>query len=140
MSLLSEILKEVPLSTVLKEKIADLEAKNAALETEIAILKDDLRQAQAENKRLKDQIQSLTHSDLDEPLLIILTFLAKREGDVVTDSDLASALKMNTTRARYYAGQLEEKSYVSAEHHSGVISLYTLTQKGREYAVKNNLI
>lgn len=44
MGLLTEILKEVPLSTVLREKVSNLEAENEALKTENAILKDDIRE------------------------------------------------------------------------------------------------
>ena len=42
MGLLTDILKEIPQAAVLKEKIADIEAKYAASDTENAILKDDL--------------------------------------------------------------------------------------------------
>ncbi|HEX8139424.1 MAG TPA: hypothetical protein VF544_17825 [Pyrinomonadaceae bacterium] len=141
MGAITDLLKEIPLSAVLREKLTTLEADIAALQTENAILKDDNRQLQAENKRLQDQIKSLTHKDdLDEIAVQALTFLAKREGHLVKDSALAAALKMKTTQARYYAGQLEEQGYISAQHHSGILSLYTLTQKGRRYAIENNLI
>ena len=140
MSLLSDILKEVPLSTVLKEKIADLEAQNAALQTEIAILKDDLRQAQAESKRLKQEIESFTHSGLDEVSIKILTYLAQ-SGGLVEDSELEATLQLPATRVKYHAGQLEQQGYIEGQHFAGgELSLYSLTQKGREYAVKNNLI
>ena len=45
MGLLTDILKEIPQAAVLREKIASIEAKYAAADTENAILKDDLRQA-----------------------------------------------------------------------------------------------
>ena len=47
MGLLTDILKEVPLSTELRKKIAKTEAENDALKTENVILKDDLREAKA---------------------------------------------------------------------------------------------
>ena len=63
MGLVSDILKEIPLSAVLKEKIVAIEAENASLQTEVAILKDDLREAKAENKRLTDEINNLKQSE-----------------------------------------------------------------------------
>lgn len=70
MGFLTDILKEVPLSAVLKEKVATLEDKYASLETELAIKKDDLRAAQSENQKLqaeivklKEEIKNLSHAD-----------------------------------------------------------------------------
>jgi DNA-binding NtrC family response regulator len=53
----SDLLKEIPLSADLKRKIAEIETKYAATETENVILKDDLRKARAEIETLKNQIE-----------------------------------------------------------------------------------
>jgi len=78
MSLLADILKEIPLSAVLREKVANLEAENAALKTENAILKDDLRQAKVENQQLDSLLQGLTRDPglLDESEAQILLAMA----------------------------------------------------------------
>ena len=52
-----DLLKEIPLSAVLKEKIAALEANYAATAAENATLKDDLRKAKAEIETRKKQIE-----------------------------------------------------------------------------------
>ena len=44
MGLLTEILKDVPLSAVLREKVLTLERENESLKDENASLKDDLRE------------------------------------------------------------------------------------------------
>ncbi len=79
MSLLSDILKEVPLSSVLKEKITDLEAKNAALETEVAILKDELRKAKQEIAVLRADIseRDKVSFEIDDTAQNILKLLAQ---------------------------------------------------------------
>ena len=79
MSLLSDILKEIPLSAVLKEKIASIENENAQLKTEIAILKDDLREARKKNERLKTENErvSQTPEALDEEKERILKVLSQ---------------------------------------------------------------
>src|SRR5258706_16444871 len=56
MGILYDMLKGLPLNAVLREKINDIEAKYAALETENAILKDDnrkLRQDRVAKQRLR---------------------------------------------------------------------------------------
>src|SRR5258708_34080723 len=58
-----DLLKEIPLSAVLKEKIAAIEDKYAAAETENAILKDDLREAKTEIAELKQQVEELSHTE-----------------------------------------------------------------------------
>jgi hypothetical protein len=61
MSIITDILKEIPLSAVLKERLTEAEAKMAALEKENAVLKAenqnlrvDLQKAQEEIRTLKD--------------------------------------------------------------------------------------
>src|SRR6266404_1333907 len=63
MGFVTDLLKEIPLSSVLKEKIAVIEAKYAASDTENAILKDDLRKLKAEITKLRKQVEELTHKD-----------------------------------------------------------------------------
>ena len=77
MGLLTDILKEIPQAVVLKEKIADIEAKYATADTENAILKDDLREARAEIRKLQEQIEELTHEeDLNETEIGLLREIA----------------------------------------------------------------
>ena len=142
MSLLSDILKEVPLSSVLKEKIADLEAKNAALETEVAILKDELRKAKQEISVLRADINERDKVifEIDDTAQKILTVLAKHNVDFPEDY-LVDALQIHPTRLSYYLGELKKAGYV---HESiggyGDPSEYSLTQKGKQYALSNNLL
>lgn len=60
MSILTDILKEIPLSAVLREKVSTIETENAALKTENAILKDDLRQAKSQITQLNKRVEELT--------------------------------------------------------------------------------
>jgi len=94
MSLLTDILKEVPLSTVLKEKLSTLETEIASLKTENAILKDDLRELKRENQILKDEINRATHSfDLDDTMKHILLILAQQD-DALSKNSLADLLQI----------------------------------------------
>src|SRR2546421_12473495 len=101
MGALFDLLKDIPLSAVLKEKIATFESENAALKTEIAILKDDKRKLQAENKRLKHEIEKLTHTYTPSEIEVkILTRIAKRQ-DCNSAELLAGYLRTDLTRVEY---------------------------------------
>jgi DNA-binding MarR family transcriptional regulator len=142
MGFLTDVLKEVPLSAVLREKIAAFEAENASLKTENAILKDDLRQAKGEVVKLKEEIQRLTHQDdLDEMSVKILAYLADSDGELIEATDLERITGLHPARVKHLTDNLEKQGYVAGRHSGGgVVSLYNLTPKGREYAVKNNLV
>ena len=141
MGLISDILKDIPLSANLQEKLRTLEAKFAALETENAILKDDLRKAQVENKRLKAEIDRATPKpDLDESMRRILAVLAQQSEAVDTDT-LVRALQLHPTKLEYYLHKLEEDEYIYGNHYyTGYPSEYGLNQKGREFVIENKLL
>lgn len=141
MSLLGDILKEVPLSLVLREKIAALEMQNAELKTEIAILKDDLRQAKQENHRLKNEIQEFTHPvDLDEAKTQLLVMLAERSR--LTLYEFLHFLEIERVHLEYHLQELIRQHYVVQRRGPSFPHLpnYLLTQKGREYLIEKNLV
>jgi predicted nuclease with TOPRIM domain len=135
MGLLTDILKEIPQAAVLKEKIADIEAKYAAADTENAILKDDLRKANAEIAKLKKQVEELTHKDgLDETESGILTLLADGQ---LTHNSLRNVLELPEERLSYYLRRLMDDKYIrSGPETSSRQRRFTLDQKGREYLIK----
>lgn len=138
---LLDILKDIPLSANLQEKLRTLEAKYAALETENAILKDDLREAQRENQRLKDKIDHAAQtSNLDDTKIAILKTLAQHDGSLYI-YDLESFLQLQLTHLEYHLHELKEQGYV--EKRRPVITrpdVYCLRQKGRQFVVENKLI
>lgn len=142
MGFLTDLLKDLPLTAVLREKITTFENEIAALKQENASLKDDKRELQAENKRLKDEIKSLTHTvDLDDTEIKILVQLADPHRHHTAEG-LRNQLQIHPTKLDYYLEGLEEKGYIRTP------SLYVIDepmnyyidQKGREFLIKNNLI
>ena len=141
MGALFDLFKEIPLSSVLKEKLGTLEAKYGALETENSILKDDLRQAKAEIVKLKEEINRLTHTDdLEEKEKAILALYATRDR-YMTAEEIAHHLQLNPVRADYYLTKLVGGEYIRSPPPivAGPTNYY-ITQKGREFLIKNNLI
>ena len=141
MGWLSDALKEIPLSAVLKEKIAAIEDKYAAAETENAILKDDLRQGKAEIAKLKKQIEELTHKDdLDEIERELIKLVAR---DVQTNGKpakvYAGLLNLSPDLAQVYLDALCDKDYLSGFGLNGD-TFYSLRPKARTYILKNKLL
>src|SRR5437016_2325625 len=78
MSLLADILKEIPLSAVLREKVSTAEAEITILKDENAFLKDELRKAKTQIGNLEKRIENLTHNvDLDDTDALLLTELSR---------------------------------------------------------------
>jgi chromosome segregation ATPase len=140
MSWIIDLLKEIPMTAVLKEKITTIEAKNAATETENAILKDDLREAKAEIQKLKNQVEELSHTDdLDQTAITILQLLAEHEQPYA--ESLEHALQMPLAKIKFYLGQLTDQGYIrSAKPRLTRPTEYHPTQKGLEFLHKNDLV
>jgi hypothetical protein len=142
MGFLTDLLKDIPLSANLQEKLRTLEAKYAAVETENAILKDDKRKLEAENKRLKQEIESLTHTDdITEIERKILALFGDPNGDHTAEG-IVEELRLHPTKVDYYLEALVNKRYI---RQAGVYAVsepipYYIEQKGREYLIENNLI
>ncbi|MDQ3816432.1 MAG: hypothetical protein M3362_01925 [Acidobacteriota bacterium] len=143
MSLLSDILKEIPLSAVLREKISALEEENASLKTENAILKDDLRHLHQEMQKLSENANANPPAlNLEETMEKILVILAQND-ERKTKNTLARALRLTVPRVEYYLHILEEHNYIYGIHiplGTGEPSPYHLTQQGRAFLIEKNLI
>lgn len=133
MGIITDILKEVPLSAVLRERLTELEKKHEALERENA----DLRRVNAE---LKGQVAKLTGVPILEVIeKNILLLLA--EAETLPVSHIALNLKEKKAKVEFYLQRMEEYGIVCGSHYyTGQESEYSLGQKGREFLVSNNLI
>jgi hypothetical protein len=112
MGLLTDIAKEIPISAVLKEKIEALEAENGALKTEVAILKDDLREAQAANKSLLDEINRIreqpSNAKLEKTLALLKSFLSTLPKHSLDSTDVDEYHSLLEKAQRELSCNLEE--------------------------------
>ncbi|MEK6337236.1 MAG: hypothetical protein AABM67_20125 [Acidobacteriota bacterium] len=143
--MLTDILKEVPLSAELRKQIAKIEAENDRLKTESdglktenVILKDNLRDAKAELIKLEKRLDQFTHSpELDETDISILKEIALTTDPVA--SYIAEKLNLNLTIIEFRLQRLIEIDYLSTWSIGGS-ERYSLQPKSQEYLIKNNLI
>lgn len=141
MGLIDEIMQGIPVNSLLREKVAQLNGEKAAAETENAILKDDLRQANAEITKLKQQIEKLTHKE--NPDDMEMEFLkAISSHDHLTDDELASLLKLNLQRARYHLQRLQDIGYLSRGKRplANKSRPYVLSHDGRGFLIAKGLL
>jgi hypothetical protein len=141
MGLLTDILKEIPQAAVLKEKIASIEAKYAAADTENAILKDDLRKAQAEIAKLRKQVEDLTPKDdlntTEQYLIVLVARNIETGGKPAAVYSQHVGLKPEVVQI--YLDSLYDRDYLSRVGINGD-TFYDLTPKAREYILKNKLL
>ena len=147
MSWISDLIKEIPLSSVLKEKMAtieekykELETKCSDLETENGDLKKQLSDAKTKINALEQQIVNLTQiDDLDEIQKQVLRCLANFSDSLEVEF-IAQETQIHKVRIENSLDKLKSSKYVVLErNHSGDLC-YQLTPKGREYCIENNLL
>jgi len=144
MSLVDDILKGLPVNPILREQVSQLNAQKAAVETENAILKDDLRKLKAENEALKKQItenaQKPSELHTIEIQILQVLSIANYNHDV---EGLSGYLGQKPVRVEYHLGRLEQDGYILGPPPAiiaGMRAFYSLTHKGREYLVKHDLL
>jgi hypothetical protein len=133
MGIITDILKEIPLSAVLRERLQELEKKHSDLETENTKVKE-------ENRKLKSRLEELTKTnELSENEKKILVLLSSCE-QALTAAQIAGGLCLSLTKTEYYLGRMWNEYVYSHDYTNDRPSEYYLLQKGREYLVENDLI
>jgi DNA-binding MarR family transcriptional regulator len=142
MGWLEDLLKEVPLSAVMKERV-QLAADKLALATEQnESLKQRIRALEKENRQLREQIpkespDSLSH---DTSRVLVYLFQAPQSDDCHVEA-IAHALEIDEGVIRYHLDQLKDAGFAdvrSANYIHGHV-YWGLTPAGRRHVVENNL-
>ena len=112
MGWLEDLLKEVPLSAVMKERV-QLAADKLALATEQnEILKQRVKALEKENETLREQIPIETLDALqDDTKRVLIYFFQTSERDDCHVEAIAHALKMNEGVLKYHLDQLKEAGF-----------------------------
>jgi septal ring factor EnvC (AmiA/AmiB activator) len=142
MGWITDILKGLPLSAILKENLEKLEAEHGRLESELQRTKADLALANETNKMLTDRVNKAQEDEhleeIEEKILLVLSGLHGQKhvnGDVI-----ANHLQIDMTRAEFYLSKLQKDQFISAAYSYMNPTSYKLADRGNEYVVKNNLV
>lgn len=142
MGAIQDLLQEVPLSAVLKERVALAEQKYEGAMRENANLKQRVRALEEENAALRAQIPRQRHGGLDDDTARVLVHLFKVEGDARDVGVTARTLQMEKGVVKYHLDQLKDAGFAtctSGNYVSGHV-YWGLTPAGRKYAVEQKLI
>ncbi len=155
MSFWTDIYKEIPVAGVAKERIeflqakfTDLEKENATfkekitnLETENDILKKRVANLEQENNRLQEQLRIHAESEnLDQNAQQLLGIIFQRGGQF-TSQDFAEDLNLPQNEIEYTFNILLIHKFIKQIGNARLqaVTFHEITQKGREYIVKNKL-
>lgn len=155
MGWITDLLQELPLSAVQRERLslaeqkyalletshADLKAKYAVLESEKSALNLDNVNLRQEIQRRDDIIQKEKfHGEaLDEVKEKILALLAVQDG--IADQDVAHSLNINGQLATFHLQELEANHLARRTLQVGArFTPWHITQEGRRYLVTHSLI
>lgn len=133
MGILIDILKEIPINAVLRDKLQELEKRYEELEFENTQLK-------GENQSLKSKVKELTSTgglgENETKILILLSL----HNQALPDELIAGELGLSLTKTKYYLEKMWKQYVYSYDYTNERPSGYYLTQKGREYLVENDLV
>jgi len=143
MGWLADLLKDIPLSAMLREKLmeaekkmASLEGKIASLEGENAELQNRLRQQQEKTQHLEKLLKG--RSDvLDDNQQKILGLLA--DGREFLQEQIASELGLNVQSVRFHYRELCESDLIARRAAVGMPSRWVISHEGLRYLIEHGL-
>ena len=142
MGALQDLLQEVPLSAVLRERVALAEQKYEAAMRENAELRHRLHALENKNTAIRVLAPPTDIDGLDEDTARILVHLFRAEGDAKDVGITARILGMEKGVVQYHLDQLKSAGMANCtsgnyvKHHM----YWSLTPEGRKYAVTRKLI
>ena len=133
MGFILDILKDIPVNAVLRDKLQQLEKKYEELEAENTQLK-------GENKRLKSHVKELTSDEELCEIEVHILKLLSSTGQELTAERIARSLGLNLTKTNYYLEKMRDHYVYSHDYINERPSEYYLIQKGRDYLVECDLV
>jgi DNA-binding MarR family transcriptional regulator len=119
--------------------LGEAEKQMDSLKVRAGELGSQLQDAEHDNRLLKNKLQEHTFN-LDATAVKTLSYLAQAQHETYLQF-IASHLQLHPTRVRYYLEELIKQDYIyTARPRASRPIVYLLTQKGREFLLKNDLI
>src|SRR5262249_39067863 len=142
MGAIQDLLQQVPLSAVLKERVALAEQKYETVLRENTDLKQRLFALEQKHAELLKQLPKQLSGNMGNDTAKVLAYLFRAEDDDRDVGAIAQMLQMERGLVRYHLDQLESSGYadcVGGNYVSGHI-YWALTPAGRKLAVEQKLI
>ena len=160
MGIIIDILKEIPLSAVLKERLIETEAKMTAMQEKASNAEAKNSILKEENEKLRLQLQTLQtemqnsnklhdtplRSDSDHKIMKLIA-----TGTDLTIEEIAQTLGQNIERIKHDLIELRKIKYIMSQmtpftpfnpdrRHPKPVEVWKLDQAGRSYMIENKLL
>lgn len=140
MGWLQEMLKEVPLSSVLKERVALAEQKYERASQEIESQKRRIAELERENRELRSSTPSKSGQTVSEETARVLVYLFREtELDGRAVGIMAQRLNMERGVLLYHLDRLEAAKFANAGSFYDGEAYWGLTAEGRRHVVESSL-
>ena len=141
MGFVEDLLKEVPLSAVLRERIALEQAKHDQTLKELEEARRRIAVLEADNASLRAQIPRVHQIDAETARVLVHLFKA-REIDDRDIGNTARALNMERGVVEYHLDRLHQRGmaeFVGGNYRYGHV-YWALTPEGRRHAIETKLV
>jgi hypothetical protein len=142
MSLLQDLLQEVPLSAVLRERVTLAESRFAEANRQMETLKQRVQTLEIENAELRAQIPKGGVQLSPDTCRVLVHLFRTRELEERDVGAMADALQMEGGVLQYHLDCLQESNLadVSGGNYVHGHVYWTSTPEGRRYVVEQRLI
>jgi hypothetical protein len=141
MGLLQEMLKEVPLSSVLRERVALAEQRYELAGEKIEKLEREIDRLERENKALRALAPTKAENQLSEEAARVLVHLFRAtEFDHRAVGYIARKLDMERGVLQYHLDRLDEAKLAALGSYYDEDAYWAATAEGRRYVVERRLI
>lgn len=143
MGWLQDMLQEVPLSAVLRERVALAEERFDKASKENDLHKRRIAELELELQELRAKIPAASRHELADETARLLTYLFKTQAQERREVQfMAKALNVETGIAKYHLDRLKEAGLANRSGGNALrgTTFWVLTADGRKYAVENKLV
>ena len=142
MGSIQDLLTELPLSAVMKQRVALAEEKFDQAVAEAEKLRQRVADLEKEVAELHAQLPSKPAGDLDDATCQVLVYLFRCRDEECDLGVLAQRLQMERGIAKYHLDQLNTRGLARAQggNYLTGAEYWGLTPEGRQYVVENDLI
>jgi DNA-binding transcriptional ArsR family regulator len=143
MGSIQDLLQEVPLAAVLKERVALADQKYEAAIRQVEELKQRVAALERENAELRAQIPRRTETSLDEDTArVLVQIFNAREIEERDVGNMAAALNMDRGVLQYHLDRLDEAGLAHMTSSNSLLehTYWALKPKGRQHVVERKLI
>jgi DNA-binding HxlR family transcriptional regulator len=139
---IQDLLQEVPLQAVLRERVALAEQRYEHIAEENAELKERVRTLEKENSVLRSQVPTPQTGKFDEATNRVLIHFFRARDEMQDVGNAARSLQLEEGVLKYHLDELKGAGFATCTGGNYVYGhvYWGLTPAGRKYVVENRLV